>query len=254
MLILVTNDDGIESPGLHAIAKQMKRLGSVVLVAPANVKSAVSHSITVHRPLRVRLTRRDGIPAHIVDGTPADCVKLALNELLPRLPDIVVSGINIGLNTGHNVLYSGTVAGALEAGMHGVTSFAISLEVSPKMDFAGAARQVRPIVRRLFRNYPKSRTVFNINVPAGRIKGLAVCTHETAPCLDRYERGKDPRGQTYFWLKPERTRELIERNGGSNHWSDAAAITRGFVTISPLKRDLTHHASMDGLIRILGKK
>ncbi len=252
MRILVTNDDGIESPGLLAIAKEMTRLGSVVLVAPASVKSAVSHSITLHRPLRVRNVRHHGLAAHIVDGTPADCVKLALNVLLKRPPDIVVSGINIGLNTGHNVLYSGTVAGALEASMHGVTSFAVSLEVSDKMDFKTAARHVRPIVRRLYSKFPRSHTVFNVNVPSKVLRRVVVCTHETTPYLDRYDKGTDPRGQRYYWLKPERTRDFVARNGNGRHVSDATAIARGHITVSPLKRDLTHHEALEKLNEILG--
>jgi 5'-nucleotidase len=246
MLILVTNDDGIESPGIHAIARELTRLGRVVMVAPKNVKSAVSHSITLHRPLRAFMMKRDGILCHIVDGTPADCVKLALHELLRKKPDIVVSGINIGLNTGHNVLYSGTVAGALEASMHGLTSFAVSLQVSKNMDFAGAARRVRPIVHKIVREYPKTRTVFNINVPAGRVKGVRVCVHETEPHHDQYERRIDPRGQVYYWLKPERL-----GNGTSNQGSDAGAVSRGFISVSPLIRSLTHESTIEGLRRLL---
>lgn len=250
MKILVTNDDGIDSPGIHAIARELKRLGQVVMVAPKSIKSAVSHSITLHRPLRAHLMKRDGILCYIVDGTPADCVKLALHELLKRKPDIVVSGINIGLNTGHNVLYSGTVAGALEASMHGLTSFAVSLEASRSMNFPAAARQVRPIIKKLVTKYPKSRTVFNLNVPSGAVKGIRVCTHETEPYRDQYERRVDPRGQVYFWLKPERTRVFARRNGNAKRLSDAGAIARGFIAVSPLVRSLTHESTLEELRRL----
>jgi 5'-nucleotidase len=253
MLILVTNDDGIESAGLHAIARELRRLGRVVMAAPAAVKSAVSHSITLHRPLRVRKSRKAGLPAYVVDGTPADCVKLALHELLPRRPDLVVSGINFGLNTGHNVLYSGTVAGALEASMHGITSFAVSLESARRMDFESAARLVSPVIRRVFREYRRTRIVFNINVPAipaARIRGIQVCIHEQTPFRDRYVRRRDPRGQSYYWLKPERTRDLVRRNGAA--LSDAVAVAGGYISVSPLKRDLTHHEGVEELRGALG--
>jgi 5'-nucleotidase len=246
MLILVTNDDGADSPGLHALVAEMKKLGRVFAVAPAQVKSAVSHSITLHRPLRVREMRHGGLDVHVVDGTPADCVKLALHRLLGRRPDMVVSGINMGLNTGQNVLYSGTVAGALEAGMHGVTSCAVSLEMTERTDVPTAARLARPIIQRLIEKYPSTSTTFNINIPAlpaDRVRGVVVCGHDTNAHRDRYRAGRDPRGQPYYWLEPLRVRP----NGRAGKMSDAVAVSRGYISLSPLKRDLTQREALDGL-------
>lgn len=241
MRILITNDDGVHSPGLQAIAAALGELGDLAVVAPENQQSGVSHSLTLYRPLMVKTLPGYDVPTFAVEGTPADCVKLALKELLKLPPDIVVSGINNGLNTGNNVLYSGTLAGALEAAMYGYPSFAVSMEAVRRPDWPGAASIARGIIEKILRDQGGANTVFNINIPGGRIKGVAVTRQASRPWKDAFERRRDPRGRTYYWLKgspPQSYR--VEAGKGGEFWTDDHAVRQGYVSVTPLQRDMTN--------------
>jgi 5'-nucleotidase len=258
MLILVTNDDGYTAPGLLALARELKEVGDVVIAAPSTQKSAISSSLTLYTPLMAHHRRENGTDVYAVDGTPADAVKLAVRELLPDPPDVVVSGINFGLNTGSNILYSGTVAGALEGAQLGIPSYAVSLEVSQDPKWSMAARLARKLIQRLMRTHPKDLTVFNLNIPSrpvSRMKGPLVTVQEETPYEDAYDRREDPRGRTYYWLKgtPERKyRPENTRNGQAAVPTDAWAVSHGYVSVTPLRRDLTHHRMLEQTKRALG--
>lgn len=257
MRILLTNDDGIDAPGLLAMARELKRLGQLTVCAPARPQSAVSHSLTLYHPLLFRTFRRDGVTWHAVEGTPADCVKLALVELLRQKPRIVVSGINKGLNTGSNVLYSGTVAGAFEGAQFGLPAFAVSLQDAPGADFARAARRVVGLIRMIVRRYsgkgpsfltkrPGQGMVFNINIPAGRIRGVRAARQEPSPYKDRYERRVDPRGRAYYWLHGT-LHPRASMNGDGALPTDTAAVLAGYISVTPLTRDMTCYPILDAL-------
>lgn len=257
MLILVTNDDGVHAPGLRALAAEMRRLGDVVVAAPSVQRSAISSSITLYTPLIAHHRRENGMEIYAVDGTPADAVKLALRELLPEAPDLVVSGINFGLNTGSDVLYSGTVGGALEAAQFGIPSFALSLGVSDDPSWAVAARMCRTIVRKILRQYPEPATAFNVNIPAlppTRIRGTLTTVQEERPYEDSYDRRQDPRGRTYYWLKGAGARKHgsdPHRNGTAAVPTDAWAVSQGYVSVTPLRRNLTNRSAVDETRKLL---
>jgi 5'-nucleotidase len=242
--ILLSNDDGVQAPGLHQLAQALRKLGRVYICAPNEPRSGASSSLTIYRPLVVERIRPD---CWSVNGNPADAVKLALNELLGGRPDLVVSGINNGLNTGSNVVYSGTVAAALEGAQYGITSFAVSRRASDSDDYRAEARTAARLIERLARRHPRRATAFNINIPSARPRGVHVTTMELTPYVDEYERRRDPRGRTYYWLRgtPPRT---LERNG---HATDDWAIAQGYVTVTPLRRDLTDLALIQDLSSLL---
>lgn len=247
MLILLTNDDGVYAPGLAALAARLQRLGEVYVVAPATEQSGVGHSITYLTPLIVKEMfhgeRRWG---WAVEGSPADCVKLGVTQLCPRLPDLVVSGINSGLNAGINVLYSGTVAAAIEGAFFGITSVAVSLEYG-KMELderahcAKAARLAVEIIEQMLDKKAPAPQLYNVNIPAAALRGsprLAVAPMNVTRCGDRFERRTDPWGRDYYWLTggpPENT---------VNHETDLSALAKGFVTLTPLDYDLTRKATL----------
>lgn len=250
MRILLTNDDGIDAPGLLAIARELKRLGRLTVFAPTRPQSAVSHSITLYQPLRFRPFKRDGVPWHSVDGTPADCVKIAMVEVLRQKPHVVVSGVNKGLNTGSNVLYSGTVAGAFEGAQFGLPAFAVSLQDAPGADFDKAAKRATSLIGTLARLYRGKSVVFNINIPVGRIRGVRVTRQEPTPYKDRYERRTDPRGRAYYWLRGTlHTRASM--NGDGAIPTDTAAVHEGYISVTPLMRDMTSYPLLDDLQRLL---
>ncbi|MBI4563640.1 MAG: 5'/3'-nucleotidase SurE [Planctomycetes bacterium] len=251
MRLLLTNDDGVQARGLRELARELRRLGEVFIVAPEVQQSGVSHSLTLYRPLVVRPL---GPRAFAVDGTPADCVKLALKELIRPAPDVVVSGINWGLNTGSNVLYSGTLAGALEAAMYGVPAFAISLEVGSRPRWPFAARTARRLIRSLLPYHQGGGLVININIPARResaLKGVLVTRQENSSWEDMFDRRKDPRGRVYYWLKDSSSLVRRMRAPALNGHvpTDSQAVKRGYVSVTPLHRDLTHHQFLPELLK-----
>ena len=240
MRILLTNDDGVYAPGLQALRRELQKLGEVTVVAPAGEQSAVGHSITLLTPLIVQEVLDDtGRPmGWAVEGRPADCVKLALLELLPEPPDLIVSGLNAGSNAGINVLYSGTVAAAIEGAFFQRPSIAVSLEYSkPRpLDFRQAAEVARKVIEQILHHPLTGGTLFNINIPSlekGPIRGVRVVPQNVAPYLETFDRRVDPRGRIYFWSGPDFSCPEPHPD------TDVIALSEGYVTVTPLQFNLT---------------
>jgi len=246
MRILLTNDDGVYAPGLRALRAELQKLGEVTVVAPAGEQSAVGHSITLLTPLLVQEVLDDNNQpmGWAVEGRPADCVKLALLELVPQQPDLIVSGLNAGSNAGINVLYSGTVAAAIEGAFFQRTSIAVSLEYTkPKpLDFPRAARYAKAVIEQILQNAFAPGSLFNINIPSlekGPIKGVRVVPQNVAPYVETYDRRVDPRGRVYFWSGPDFTCPAPHPD------SDVTAMADGFITVTPLQFNLTNQALLE---------
>jgi 5'-nucleotidase len=246
-MILLTNDDGIYAPGLWALYEELCQLGEVAVVAPESEQSAVGHAISLITPLRVKKVVLDGgVEGWAVNGTPADCVKIAIAELLPTAPEMVISGINLGPNVGINVLYSGTVSAATEASILGVRSLAVSLNsYKADADFAAAARLLRETLTRL-RDWPgwHNGICLNVNLPAlppERVRGLRFTRQDIGPLVENFERRVDPREHVYYWLA-----EINERRDPDPE-TDYGALAAGFVSVTPLSHDLTDYRSLETL-------
>ncbi len=243
MKILLTNDDGINALGLYALFLEMKKVGEVSIIAPAFERSAVGHAITTVDPLRVSEVRKDGeLYGLAVSGTPADCVKIAINSLLPQRPDLVVSGINQGPNTGMNVIYSGTVSAATEATMLGIPAFAISLGSFTSREFGYAAEFAARLAQSVVENGVPSGTLLNVNVPAipkDKISGVKVTRQGVARFTEEFHKRVDPRGRAYWWLGGE----LMEAD--DEEGTDGAAIKGGAVSVTPIHYDMTDYANLD---------
>jgi 5'-nucleotidase len=235
--ILVTNDDGIHSAGIIALAEALETLGEVMVVAPAHEMSAASHSLTLTRPLRIeKIDDRH----FSIDGTPTDCVTLAMNHLLKNdLPDIVVSGINKGGNLGEDVSYSGTVAGALEASIYGLPGIAVSLVQRTNFDFLPAAEFATGLARRVLGDGLPRGTLLNVNVPPGPVLGVRVTRQGTKNIRPNIIEGTDPRQRKYYWIGEE-SLAWNEEAG-----TDYEALGQGFVSITPLRTDLTDYRVLD---------
>ncbi|MFN4261579.1 MAG: 5'/3'-nucleotidase SurE [Gemmataceae bacterium] len=245
MRILLTNDDGIYAPGLRALRKELQQLGEVVVAAPATEQSGVGHSITLLTPLVVQEVRDESneFLGWAVEGRPADCVKLALLELLPDPPDLLVSGLNAGSNAGINVLYSGTVAAAVEGAFFRQTSIAVSLEYTkPKpLDFPHAAELARRVIEQIIAHQPEAGSLFNVNIPSSEkwpVRGVRVAPQNVAPYVESYDRRVDPRGRVYFWTGPGY--ECPEPHPDT----DVTALQEGYITVTPLQFNLTHQAQL----------
>lgn len=245
MRILLTNDDGIYAPGLRAIRAELRKIGDVTVVAPATEQSAVGHSITLLTPLLVQEVQDEDrqFLGWAVEGRPADCVKLALLELLPEPPDLVISGLNAGSNAGINVLYSGTVAAAIEGAFFHCTSIAVSLEYTqPKpLDFPRAAALARQVVEQILARRPAAGSLFNVNIPSlekGPVRGIRVLAQNVAPYRESFDRRIDPRGRVYFWSHPRLSCEPHPE-------TDVSALEEGFITVTPLQFDLTHQQMLE---------
>jgi 5'-nucleotidase len=246
--ILLTNDDGVFAPGLRALRKELLRLGDVTVIAPALEQSAVGHSITILSPLVVKeVDDDDGTTlGWMVEGSPADSVKLAICELMPRPPDLIVSGINAGANAGINVLYSGTVAAAIEGAFFKITSVAVSLELSEHFDYPYAARHATGVIERILSHNPPAGSLFNINLPAhsrGEPKGVRVVPMGIGRHGEGFERRIDPRGRTYSWMTylPPYNLEGPE--------TDVTSLSEGHITVTPLHFNMTRHDQLDELSR-----
>ncbi len=241
MRILLTNDDGIHAPGLRALRKELMKLGQVTVVAPAAEQSAVGHSITLSTPLVVleMTDEKQEFMGWAVEGRPADCVKLALLELLSEPPDLIVSGLNAGSNAGINVLYSGTVAAAIEGAFFRRTSIACSLEYTrlKVLDFARGADYARQVIEQILNHRPPQGSLFNVNIPSlerGPIHGIRTLPQNVAPYSERFDRRTDPRGRIYFWSTPEHGCPDPHPD------TDVTAMAEGYITVTPLQFDLTH--------------
>ncbi|MBE0643192.1 MAG: 5'/3'-nucleotidase SurE [Bacteroidetes bacterium] len=236
-LILVSNDDGYDSPGIYALVMSLRRIADVVVVAPATQQSAVGHAITVQTPLRARpIERGTHFTGWAVEGTPADSVKLGVSTLLKRKPDLVVSGINHGMNTSINVIYSGTVSAATEGAVLGIPAIAMSLAShSLKADMSAAATFARKIAGEvLTRGLPKG-TLLNVNVPdcpADKIKGVAVTKQGRSWWDDGFETRRDPVGRDYYWLVGKYVWD-------DNPLADDVALRANMISVTPLHYSLT---------------
>jgi 5'-nucleotidase len=245
MDILLTNDDGVHAPGLLALREALARLGEVTVAAPAHERSAVSHALSLNRPIpeprRVPLRGRGTVVA--IDGTPVDCIKFALDRVCRARPGLVVSGINPGLNTGINILYSGTVGGAAEGAFAGIPSVAVSLEASAAMDFRAAARRAARFIRAArAKGLLRPGVFLNLNLPARpRPLGVRWTVMDRGPLAEAYVRRADPRGRAYYWLKgPEdEAAPAAVPSANGRTLTDNAAIRAGFVSVTPLQFDLT---------------
>ncbi len=234
-LILVTNDDGIHAPGIRALVEALERLGDVHVVAPDREQSACSHALTLKHPLRVEKLQ-DGW--HAVDGTPADCVNLACAKLLPRRPDLVCSGINRGGNLGDDVFYSGTVGGAREGVFFGVPAIAFSVASKSGTDFSHAATFASTLAREVLERGLPPATLLNVNVPAGTPRGAMLTVQGRRQHFGEVLEGLDPRRQTYYWIEEGRDRWQ------SDELADVSAVRHGFISVTPLHTDTTHHAAL----------
>ncbi len=246
MHILLCNDDGILAPGLAAMYRELLAWGRVSVAAPESPQSAAAHGITVHGPVAVRRIHvHDAFTGYSVAGRPADCVKLAVTELLDSPPDLVVSGINDGANVSINVLYSGTVAAAAEGALLGFPAVAVSLRHGVERDFPQAARIALPIIRALLDRGLSAGQLVNINIPdltAGSPRGIRVVPQATRMIADKFVRHSAPDGRDYYWLTPG---DFSHAPGGEQ--TDLDALNERFVAVTPLHFDLTRYAGLEAL-------
>lgn len=245
-LILVTNDDGYNAPGINHLIEFVKEIAEVVVVAPDSPQSGMGHAITIDSTLEVHRLDLDGaykgLQAYSTSGTPADCVKLALHEILDRKPDLVVSGINHGANSSINVIYSGTMSAAIEAGVEGIAAIGFSLlDYSWSANFEACKNVVQTLVKEALDKGIPSGTVLNVNIPktdGAAVKGMRVCRQAKANWKERFDKRVSPTGKEYYWL----TGDFILLDEGED--TDIAALEAGYVSIVPTQFDLTAHHSM----------
>lgn len=246
-LILVTNDDGITAPGIRALIEVMNTLGDVCVVAPDAPQSAMGHAITINDTLYcdpVKLHKDEPQREYSCSGTPVDCVKLAVNEILKRKPDLCVSGINHGSNSSINVIYSGTMSAAVEAGTIGIPSIGFSLlDYSLEADFEPVKKYVKKLAMQCLENGLPKGVVLNVNFPKAAeddIKGVKVCRQANAHWIENFDKRTNPLGRDYYWL----TGEFINEDKGED--TDEWALANNFVSVVPVQFDLTaHHAIKD---------
>ena len=239
-LILVVNDDGISAPGIKALVEAVKDLGEIVVVAPDSPQSGMGHAITINKPLRLTEVKYFGdIKAFQCSGTPVDCVKLAVDRVLHRHPDLCVSGINHGSNSSINVIYSGTMSAAMEASLEGIPSVGFSLcDYKHEADFSATAFYVKFVVNQMLKVGIPKHTLLNVNVPKlplTEIKGVKICRQAIAKWEEKYMERNDPMGRPYYWL----TGEFVNHDHGQD--TDEWALANGFVSIVPVQYDLTSH-------------
>lgn len=243
--LLVANDDGIEAPGLVALARALQTVGDVLVVAPERNWSAVGHTKTMHKPLRATpVAFADGIPAYETSGSPSDCVALALLGLVHRRIDLVASGINDGANMGTDVLYSGTFAAAAEAVVAGISAFAISLDSSSHHNYQPAARFAVELARHLLTTHDDRPWLLNVNVPdlpEGQITAVEITRLGERLYQDALVERQDPRGRPYYWIGGEPPAGIAESG------TDVGAVAAGRISVTPILLDLTDHSRLEPL-------
>ena len=235
LLILLTNDDGIGASGLSALKHVLGDLGSVVTVAPSEERSAASHGLTIHRPIRITPVSTD---TYAVTGTPVDCVIFALRKILPRLPDLVVSGINHGANLGDDIFYSGTVAAAREASLNRLSAMAVSLASQRREDYAPAAGFVRRLIEEIYPKGISPGTFLNVNIPDGRATEYRYTRQGSKRVANAILEKEDPRGRSYYWIGQDMSEWEVEAD------TDYQAIQEGLVSVTPLQRDQTDYRTL----------
>lgn len=237
MRILLTNDDGFHAPGINALHHELSRLGDVIRIAPATEQSGVGHSITFLTPLIAhQVYDNDEFRGWVVEGSPADCVKLGVSELCEQRPDIVVSGINGGLNAGINVLYSGTVAGAIEGAFFGITSVAVSLEYDERANFAKAAIMATGVIEQILAKKEPGPQLYNLNIPTAATSNPAdvrVVPMGTNRYGQHYVKRADPKGRNYYWATNDPPPEPTD------HETDLSVLEAGDISLTALDYDLT---------------
>jgi 5'-nucleotidase len=247
--ILIVNDDGIDSPGIWAIAKELKDMGDVLVVAPDRQRSAVSHLMTINEPIRAVEYYREGeFFGYAVNGSPSDCAKLAMCSLMSELPDLLISGINLGQNTSINMMYSGTVAGAVEGAMRGTPSMAISIaDFSYSADLTVAAKYGKIIAKELLDMELPKGAFLNVNVPKAdeaQIKGIRITKYSDSEWIDKYESRTDPFGRKYFWFAGD------YRINDKDEYADDVALRENYVSVTPVKYQFTDEGSLELLRRV----
>lgn len=252
-VILITNDDGITSPGIRALVEAVKDLGKVVVVAPDKPQSGMGHAITIGQPLRLTPSHIFGdIEAYSTSGTPVDCVKLAVDKILHRKPDICLSGVNHGANHSINVIYSGTMSAALEAAIESIPSIGFSLlDYSLEADFSGSIHYARLIVDQILNKKLDKHLCLNVNIPAmpaNLIKGFKVCRQAYAKYEEDFDERSDPHGRKYYWL----TGEFVNFDKGKD--TDVWALKNGYVSVVPVQFDLTNYQLKEKLEKSLVSK
>jgi 5'-nucleotidase len=241
--ILITNDDGIGAKGIAALIEAARPFGDITVLAPDKPQSGMGHAITIHDPIRMfKSDLYPGVQAYSCTGTPVDCVKLGIYELLGQKPDLILSGINHGENSSTNVLYSGTMSAAIEGAMEGIPSFGFSLaDFSPDADFSAAQHYISILLQQFFEKGFEPSICLNVNVPKlplSQIKGLRVCKQAHAYWADRFEKRQDQYGRDYFWLTGEFA-DLDQRPD-----TDLHALKEGYVSIVPTHFDLTAYQQL----------
>lgn len=245
--ILITNDDGVQSPGLLALKQALAPLAEITIFAPDRNWSAAGHTKTMHKPLRVsQVTLADGTPAFATTGAPSDCVSLALLGLIPQPPDLVVSGINQGANMGHDITYSGTVAGAMEAVVAGLPAISVSVEWSEAIDYEPAAQATATLVRQVFARGLPVNSFLNVNAPAlprDAIRGLRRTRLGRRVYRDKLIERHDPRGRPYYWIGGDPPGGIPDEAGDT----DIGALALGFISVTPLTMDMTDQGLLAAL-------
>ena len=244
-LILISNDDGIYAPGIYALWEAMSEIGKTTVVAPNTEKSAVGHAITIYDPIRIeKVIRSNGFEGYAVNGTPADSVKIAVQAIMKKKPDLIISGINAGANVGQSLLYSGTISAASEGTLLGIPSIAISLDVLRDMNFSTSKIVATKIASMVINNGLPKDILLNVNVPKdieGGINGYQVTRQGAIYFKDNFDKREDPRGRIYYWMSGE------VKDTDNDLKSDGVAIKKGYVSITPLQLEMTNFDFIDEL-------
>lgn len=246
-LILVTNDDGIYAPGIRFLSKVAARFGRIVVVAPDKPQSGMGHAITINATLRIEKTNYHAAEMeYSCSGTPVDCVKMAVNHLLKKRPDLVVSGINHGSNSSINVIYSGTMSAAIEGALEGTPSIGFSLcDYSSEADFSQAEKYIAQLIEQSLKNKIPKGVCLNVNIPklkTSEIKGIKVVRQSKANWVERFEERKDPYGRNYYWL----TGEFVNFEPESTD-TDEWALENGYISVVPTQADMTSYSTLPHL-------
>lgn len=244
-LILVVNDDGINAPGIQALTSVAQEFGEVVVVAPNKPQSGMGHAITLDSTLHLKEVTTEGVKAFSCSGTPVDCVKIAVNKLLDRKPDLIVSGINHGSNSSINVIYSGTMSAALEGALEGIPSIGFSLlNHSVEADFTAAKHYAKKIIRQLLKENHTKNLCLNVNIPnlkTDLIAGIKVCRQAKGNWEENYDERTDPMGRKYYWL----TGKFVLEDDGTD--TDEWALANSFVSVVPVQPDVTDYPLLNDL-------
>jgi 5'-nucleotidase len=243
-LILITNDDGAEARGIHTLTRLMMQIGDVVVVAPDGPRSAQSNALTVTQPIRYKkVEEKEGLKRYICSGTPTDCVKIAINEVIERKPDLIVAGINHGSNSAVNVIYSGTMGAVLEGCENGILSIGFSISsYALDVDFSDFELYVLKITREALKNGLPDGVCLNVNAPKGKINGIRISRQCKGQWVKEFDKRTDPQSRDYFWLTG-----YFENNEPENEDTDEWALLNGYISIVPTKIDLTAYEQMEAI-------